>query len=91
MMNYYGNYGGWGYGMGYGDFGLWTLFWHAIVVIFVVWLVLRIIFGRGSWRHRHHVHGMWKDQSAVGILDERFAKGEIDKAEYEERKKALLG
>jgi uncharacterized membrane protein len=29
--------------------------------------------------------------NALGILNERFARGEIDQQEYETRKKALLG
>jgi uncharacterized membrane protein len=30
-------------------------------------------------------------QSAIEILDRRYASGDIDKAEYEEKKKALTG
>jgi putative membrane protein len=80
---YYG-YGD--YGM-MGGFGLFGLLWQILTFVVVIWLVvwaLRMIFGGGK-RHRFmHMN------SALSILDERFAKGEIDKAEYEERKKALM-
>jgi uncharacterized membrane protein len=36
---------------------------------------------------RHHRGG--HDNSAAQILKERFARGEIDKAEYEERRRVL--
>lgn len=90
MMNYYGNYG-YGYGMGYEHFSALHFLGEVLLTVLIVWIIFRLIFGRRGLRRHGHSHGMWKDQSAVGILDERFAKGEIDKAEYEERKKALLG
>ena len=31
----------------------------------------------------------WRDDNALQILKERFARGEIDKAEYEERRRML--
>ncbi len=31
----------------------------------------------------------WRDDNALRILKERFARGEIDKAEYEERRRLL--
>jgi Short C-terminal domain len=38
----------------------------------------------------HHFHGGGgRDRAALDILDERFAKGEIDKAAFEEKRKLL--
>ena len=33
--------------------------------------------------------GQWSGHSAIDILEERFARGEIDKAEFEEKRKLL--
>jgi putative membrane protein len=38
---------------------------------------------RGGMMHRHRGNG------AIDILNERFARGEIDKAEYDERRRVL--
>ena len=90
MMGYYGG-GNYGYGpyggmMGYG--GSWLgwifmlLFW-ALVVIGIIVLIRWLTHGS---RHGWHDHG----HSALGILKERYAKGEIDKREFEEKKKDLM-
>lgn len=87
-MNYYG-YGYDGYGM-MGGFGIIDAVFHVLWLILVVWFVVwvaRMVFGRGKAHHRM----MWHTSSAIDILNERFAKGEIERAEYEEKKKALLG
>lgn len=89
-MHYYGS----GYGMGMGGsmdygFSIFGLIFHIIgwiiVIALIIWVV-RMIFGGG----RRHRYRMWQMHSALSILDERFAKGEIDKQEYEEKKKSLL-
>lgn len=80
-MMYYG--GGYGY---YPGFDIFHILFGALAIAFIVWVVFMIVRGgRGKrWRRWH-----WND--ALSILDERFAKGEVDKDEYEERRKALLG
>ncbi|MDP3948847.1 MAG: SHOCT domain-containing protein [bacterium] len=79
MMGYYG----YGYDWGYmGIFGLlfMILFW-ALIIVGIVALV-RGVSGNGTSRHRG-------GNSAIEILKERYAKGEIDKKEFEAKKKDL--
>lgn len=67
---------GWGMGLG----------WIAglIVVIAFVWLIVR---GKITPSDTI-VHP--EEQSALDILKKRYAKGEINKTEYEERKKDIM-
>ncbi len=67
---------GWSFGMGL----IWLVFLGLIVVGVV--LAIRGSSGGGSDGGR--------GRSAIDILDERFARGEIDREEYEERKQVLL-
>lgn len=78
MMNHYWD------GNGYGnDWGwLFMLIWFALIVAAVVIFVRYL--GRG---------GLYagKTESATDILKKRYAKGEIDKKEYQEKLKDLKG
>lgn len=77
MMGY--GYGpGWGY-MGTGGWIFMVLFW--ILVVFGIVALVRL----GIHGGRHH-RG---EKSALEILKERYAKGEIDRKEFEEKKKDL--
>lgn len=87
----YGNYTGYGLGM-YGGV-LSFLFWIFIVVLIIK--LVRHAFGGGSCRWERKMHmmggmhrGMWGDKS-MSTLRERYAKGEIDKTEFEQKKKDL--
>ncbi len=82
----YGNYCGWGPGMmGWGWFGLvcmWV-FWVIIVVLIV--LLIRRLLSVGPT-------GMAsppQEDSALEILKKRYARGEINKEEFEIKKKDL--
>ena len=77
MGNYYGDMFGWGFG---GSLMM-IIFWVAII-FFIVWIVKEVSGRNNSNKPRH-------GKSALEILEERYAKGEIDKKEFEEKKKDL--
>jgi len=82
MMGYWGGYNGYGMG-GFGFFSmiLTVLFWVLIVA-----LIIRLVKGSG---HGRMWHSMGMGKTALDILKERYAKGEIDKKEFDEKKKDL--
>ena len=84
-----GRYNGWhpmmgGWGMGGLGLILTILFW-VLAIALIVWLV-RLLF-------RNTAGGEGKGESrpaALDILDERYARGDIDKSQYESMKKDIL-
>lgn len=74
MMGEYGH--GWGMGMG------WWWIIGLIIVIAVVWMVVKSM-------NQNIGSTQSPGKSALDILKERYARGEIDKQEFEERKKDL--
>ncbi len=70
------------YGYGYHPF--FDILWHIFFIALIIWVIM--MFFRGGPRRFHR----WHSYSALSILNERFAKGEISKEEYEERRKVLL-
>ena len=74
---------GWGYGMGWVEMILMPAFWIAVIVgiIFLIrWVVIST--GAGGRAAR-------SEESGLEILKRRYARGEIDKEEFEEKKKDL--
>ena len=74
---------GWGYGMSWFGPIIMAAFWIAVIVgiVFLIrWLVL-------STRARSH--GTTPGDSALEILKKRYARGEIDKEEFEAKKRDL--
>ena len=62
----------------------WMFFGPMAMIIFaVICMAMMFLMMRGGPMHRHG------RQDAVDILKERFARGEIDQAEYEERRRML--
>ncbi len=70
----------WGGGMG-GIFGIAMMLIMIALIVAVVALVWRAV----NPGHSREASG----DSALTILRERYAKGEIDKAEFDERRRAL--
>lgn len=86
--HFFGDHGFFGPGFNFGFpevligllfFALQVAFWVAIVVI-----VVRLIRGRGSETVRN-------SSSALDVLEERYARGEISREEFVERRAVLLG
>lgn len=79
--------GGWG--GGWGLFGMiHMVLWLFLIILGIVVLAKWLFGGAGS------VSGMSTRElqdGAVAILRERYARGEIDKAEFEARKRDLGG
>ncbi len=71
-----GGYGGWGWGFGW---LFMVLFWVLVIAGLVA--LLRWLFGRES-------RGFPNDR-ALEILAERYARGEIDREQYEEMRRDL--
>ena len=74
-------------GSGYGMFGgLGMIVFWVILIVLVVLLVRSIA---GGWPSRPASQPPPTGPAALDILQARYAKGEISKEEYEERKKTL--
>ncbi len=79
-------YHGYGHMMGgYAHHGM----GHGLLMVLAVVAVIAIVYllvRRACPRHRH---GAGRTASALSMLSERYARGEIDTAEYEERRRVL--
>ena len=69
---------GWhGWGMGFGwIFGM-------IFLVLLIWIIVRLA-------TQNQFYGHESRNKAIDILKERYARGEIDKKEFEEKKKDLM-
>jgi len=75
-----------------GGWGFWWIF-PLFMFLMMIGCVAFFFFGhRSGGGHMHRGDRSWGDptSSALQILNERFAKGEIQKQEYQEKKTAIL-
>ena len=73
------------HGMGWGGM-VWGWLFLAVLVVGVVLLVIALVRGRNGGRAQQPATGRSR---AREILDERYARGEIDTAEYQDRLEQL--
>jgi putative membrane protein len=66
--------------------GGWGWLWIALIVLVIVLLVVWITRRAGPTASGGGGGG---DDDALRILEQRFARGEIDREEFEERRRAL--
>jgi len=74
-----------GYGGGWGFFGvLHMLLWWVLIILGIVVLVKWLFSGTGG-------SAQARENRALEILKERYARGEIGKDEFEQKKRDLSG
>ncbi len=76
----FGMMDGYGYGMMSGGYGILGLIFWILLIIGLVLLIKYLWAGRGDKRG---------EESALEILKKKYARGEISKEEFEEKKKDL--
>ncbi len=77
------------YGSGWSNIGgsmIMLIFW-LLVIAGIIFLARYLVRRQENGDHHHH----HEEKTALGILHERYAKGEINKEEYENKKKDILG
>ncbi len=79
----YGHHGMWGGGWGGMLFGLIMMLLVIAAIVAVVVLVVRVLARAGSGTAKP------SGKTPTDILEERFARGEIDSEEFEERRRVL--
>lgn len=77
-----------GYGFGYGPVHL--IFWVVILIAIIVGIVFMVRSMTFAGGH-HMAHMPPKRSAGLDVLEERYARGEINREEYLEKKKDIAG
>ena len=72
----------WGMSWGWGGMLFQLLFW-LVIIFLIVWGVKQLA------ERSHNSNQLTRKDNALEILRERYAKGEIDKQEFEAKKRDL--
>jgi len=81
---------GMGYGMGFGFGGVFMLVFWGLIIFGVVALVKWLFVSNGVHHHEAQ-HPPAPRRDPLSILEERYARGEIDRDEFLARKQDLQG
>jgi putative membrane protein len=84
MMGNWSEFGGWGMGFG---FLFMALFW-AFVILGIVAL-LRWLMRESQDRRMQDGRSLPREKTPLEIVQERYARGEIDREEYEQKRRDL--
>ena len=74
------------YANAFGFFALFTVVKWVLVVLFIMWIVRMARSDGYRFRNWHAGPG---GKTALDLLKERYAKGEISKAEFDEKRKDI--
>lgn len=80
MYEHMSGWGGMGMGLGLGMIGM-SLFWILLIVAIV--MLVKSMQGSGT------SSGQRQEKTALDILKERYARGEIEREEFEQKKRDL--
>jgi len=93
-----GPYGG-GWHMGSGMMGYWGTGWFGLIFMVVFWILVIVglvalikwLFHAARGERTSNGSASSSGSRALDILKERYARGEIDKAEFEAKKRDIMG
>jgi putative membrane protein len=77
-------FGQWGMGYGYGYGGIFMILWWVLIIVGIVALVRWLMTSAPSRAGRQAA-----EKSALDILKERYARGEIEQEEFQRKKREL--
>lgn len=79
------------YGLGGGWYGhtLFGGFFMIIILVAIIFFIVWLVRGWSCASCKKSEHSEPHAKTALGILNERYAKGDIDRKEFEEKKKDL--